>query len=102
MDVFEILVVASPEPYAQTVVFFQSWKFFFFYFFYEYFFVSVNIGPYGSENFKKYSSYTSQPKVLKLVLNPPQWASQNYAWDFWNFEFSIFNDFFFESFNSPL
>ncbi len=23
-----------------------------------------------------------------------QWSSQNYVWDFWNFEFLIFNDFF--------
>ncbi len=37
MDFFQILVVASPGPYAQTL-------FLFFFFF-------VNMGPYGSENF---------------------------------------------------
>ena len=26
-----------------------------------------------------------------------QWSSQKYVWDFWNFEFLIFNDFFFEN-----
>ena len=27
------------------------------------------MGPYGSENFKRYSSYKSQSKVFKLFLN---------------------------------
>ncbi len=35
------------------------------------FFVFVNMGPYGSEISKGYSSYKSEPKVFKLVLNFP-------------------------------
>ncbi len=50
MDFFQILVVASPGPYAQM--------FFFFIFekkkkkFLRIFFVFVNMGPYGSKNLK--------------------------------------------------
>ncbi len=46
MDLFQILVVAPPEPYAKT---------FFFSIFFDFlgiFFVFVNMGPYGSQNFK--------------------------------------------------
>ncbi len=59
-------------------------------------FVLVNMGPNRSENFKRYCSYKLQPKILKLVLNfPPNGrSSQILVWDFWNFEFPIFNIFF--------
>ncbi len=40
-------------------------------------------------------SYKSQPEVFKLFLNfSSQWTSQNWVWDFWNFENSNFNEFF--------
>ncbi len=50
MDFFQILVVASPGPYAQTFFFIFEKKIFFD--FLRIFFVFVNMGPYGSKNFK--------------------------------------------------
>ena len=35
-----------------------------------------------NQNFETYPAFSSQ------------WSSQNYIWDFWNFEFPTFNDFF--------
>ncbi len=57
MDFFQILVVASPGRFAQTFFFFFSFLnfFFIFYFFFVFlrkFFVSVNMGHYGSQHFK--------------------------------------------------
>ncbi len=48
-DFFQILVVASPGPYAQT--FFHFWKKKILNFL-RIIFIFVNMGPYGSENFK--------------------------------------------------
>ena len=60
--------MAPPGPYART--FFEFWKKKFFSWFLRIFFVFVNMGANGSENFKtRYSSYKSQPKVFKLFLN---------------------------------
>ncbi len=53
----------------------------------------------GVKSSKRYSSYKSQPKVLKLFLNFRPDGPQKNTLGFWNFEFSIFNDFFFENFN---
>ena len=79
MNLFQILVVTPPGPYAQT--FFNIWK--------KsgnillIFFVFVYIGPHGSENSKRYYSYKSQPKVFKLFLNfLPNGPHKNYVWDF--------------------
>ena len=36
-----------------------------------FFFIFVNMGSNGNENVKTHNSYTLQPKVFKLVLNPP-------------------------------
>ncbi len=58
------------------------------------------MGPNGSKNFKsyRYSSYKLQPKVLKLVLNfPPNGPHKSTFGIFLNFEFLIFNEFFFEN-----
>ncbi len=53
MDFFQILVVASPGPYTQTFFFFIfAKKKIFFFDFLRIFFVFVNMGPYGSQNFK--------------------------------------------------
>ncbi len=60
-----ILVIASPEPYAGT--FFEVSKKYLF--FYEYLSFSLTWGPMGAKISKRYSSYKSQPKVLKLLLN---------------------------------
>ncbi len=50
MDCFQISVVASPRPYAQTIFsFFKKKKKFDFL---GFFFIFVNMGPYGSQNFK--------------------------------------------------
>ncbi len=51
---------------------------------------------------KRYSSYKSQPKVFKLVLNFPPLVLTNCFEDFWNFEFAIFNYYFSKISNSPL
>ncbi len=67
MDFFQILVVASPGPYAQT--FFSFWKKKNFWIFYEYFSFSLTWDPMGVKISKCYSSYKLQPKVFKLFLN---------------------------------
>ena len=65
-------------------------------FFKIFFFVFVNIGPYGRQNFKTLlllqkaaRSFQTFPEVSS------QRFSQNYIWDFWNFGNWNFNDFFF-------
>ncbi len=50
-DFFQILVVASSGLYAR--MFFEFLKTIFFLIFLRIFFVFVNMGPYGSENFKR-------------------------------------------------
>ncbi len=67
MDFFQILVVASPGPYAQT--FFSFLKKKKFWIFYKYFSFSLTWDPMGAKISKRYSSYKSQPKVFKLFLN---------------------------------
>ncbi len=57
------------------------------------------MGPNGSENFK---TLLLQIAVKRFETGPEfssQWSSQKYVWDFWNFEFMIFNDFFYENSN---
>ncbi len=57
------------------------------------------MGPYGSENFK--TLILLQIKAKSLQTGPEfssHWASENYVWDFWNFQFPIFNDLFFKKF----
>ncbi len=66
-DFFQILVVASPGPYAQT--FFSFLKKLKISIFYEYFSFSLTWDPTGAKISKRYSSYNSQPKVFKLFLN---------------------------------
>ncbi len=52
---------------------------------------------------KHYFLYKLQPKVFKLVLNPPpQCFSQTTLWIFLNFEFLTFNDFLLQNFNYSL
>ena len=44
-----------------------------------FFFIYVNMRPYGSKISKRYSSYKSQPKVFKHLLNfLTPWSSKNY------------------------
>ncbi len=53
-----------------------------------------NIGPDGSENFKTLPLL--QIAAISFETCPEfsfQWSSQNYVYDFGNFEFLIFNDF---------
>ena len=50
MDFFQILIVTSPGPYAQTFIFNFAQKNF--WDFLGIFFVFVNMGPYGRQNFK--------------------------------------------------
>ncbi len=53
----------------------------------------------GAKISKRYSSYKSQPKVLKLLLTfPPNGPHKIALGIFWNFEFPILNDFFFKNF----
>ena len=64
MDFVQILVVASPKPYAPTFCEVLKKKFFFD--FLRILFVFVNMGAQVS---KRYSSYKSQPKAFKRFLN---------------------------------
>ncbi len=86
MDCFQISVVAFPGSYAQK---------FFFDFLGFFFFVFVNMGPYGSQNFKRlllpqitFESFQTLSEISS------QWSSQKFCFGFWNFEFLIFYDFF--------
>ena len=63
MDLGQILSVGPSPPYLQTIFFFFFFKFFNFQIF-TFFFVCVNMGPYGSKNFK----------TLLLLHVPPIWA----------------------------
>ncbi len=70
------------------------------------FVVCINMGPYGSKNFKTllhqqitcteinthtYIFFQTSPEFSS------QWSSQKYCFGYSNFEFTIFNDFFFEN-----
>ncbi len=78
--------------------FFNFWKKFFFDFL-RIIFVFVNMGPYGSENFKTLPLLQSAAESFQTFPEfSSQWSAQNLEWDFWNFEFAIFNDFFFRKF----
>ncbi len=70
---FKFSAVASPVPYAEAVFFFLFfYEYFtniFFYLFYEYFSFSLTWDPMGAKISKRYSSYKSQPKVFKRILN---------------------------------
>ena len=57
------------------------------------------MGPNGSENFKMLLVLQIAAKSFETCPEfSSQWSSQNYVRDFWNFEFPIFNDFFFKIF----
>ncbi len=90
MDFFQILVVASPGQYAQT--FFKIIIIFFIrifkriIFFIRIFFIFVNMGPYGSQNFKT----LLLPQITFESFQPfpefsSQWSSQRYCFGFLKF-----------------
>ncbi len=90
IDFFQILVVASPEPYAQTFLALldyvsRAWILF----------ILVNMGSNGSENFKRLLLLQIAAKSFETCPEFSSQWSQNYVGDFWNFEFPIFNVFFF-------
>ncbi len=59
------------------------------------FFVFVNMGPYGSENFKMLLLLQIADKSFQTFPEfSSQWSSQNHVWDFWNFENWNFNKFY--------
>ncbi len=66
MDFFQILILASPGPYAQTFSSFLKKKEI--WIFYENFSFSLTWDPMEAKISKCYS-YKSQPKVFKLFLN---------------------------------
>ncbi len=59
------------------------------------------MGPYGSENFKTPLLLQIAAKTFQ-TCDTHEFSWQNYVGDFWNFEFPIFNDFFFENFKFTL
>ncbi len=104
-------------PYAQ--VFFEFFEIFLEGggIFYEYFSLLLTWNSMGGKISKRYSSYKSQLIFLNFLPNGPhlitvgifeiskidiltnfirfrssQQSSQNHVWDFWNFEFVIFNE----------
>ncbi len=89
MDFFQILVVACPSPYVQTL-FFSFWKTFFL-FFYEYFSFSLTWDPMWVKTLKRYSSLKSLLNPFKLFLKfLLSGLYKSTVLDFWNFEFLIF------------
>ena len=61
------------------------------------------MGPYGSETFKTLLLQIAAKSFQTFPEFASQWSSQNYAWDFLNFEFLIFLTIFFSKIsNSPL
>ncbi len=81
MDFFQILVVASPGPYAQMR--FEFLKKIISDFFLRIFFFLVNMGPYGSENFKTLLLLQIAAKRFETCNEfSSEWSSQNYIWDF--------------------
>ncbi len=58
------------------------------------FFVLVNMGPYGSQHLKTLLLLQIAGESFHTFAEfSSQWSSQNYVWDFWNFENWSFNDF---------
>ena len=55
-------------------------------------FVFVNMGPYGSKNFK---TLLLLQIAAECFQTSPEFYSQKYVWDFWNYKNWNFNDFFF-------
>ncbi len=85
MDFFQILVVASPGPYAQTFFFFIFERNNVFDFLWI-FFVFVNIGLYGSENFKTLLLHQITFKSFQTFSEiSSQWSSQKYCFGFLKF-----------------
>ncbi len=63
------------------------------------------MGLYGSENFNSKTLLLLQIAAESFQTFPEfssQWSSQNRFWDFWNFEFPIFNNFISKISNSAL
>ncbi len=56
------------------------------------------MGPSGSKKFKMLLLQLTAKSFQNFSWFSSQWSSQNYAGDFWNFEFLIFNDFCFRKF----
>ncbi len=56
-------------------------------------FVFINMGPYGSQNFKRYSFQITAGRFQTSPEFSYQWSSPNYFFDSWNFETWNFNDF---------
>ena len=72
-----------------------SFSKFFFLFFLRIFFVFVNMRPCGSKNFKTLLLLQIVAKSFQTFPEfSSQWSSQNYIWDFWNFENWNFNEFY--------
>ncbi len=83
MDFFQILVVASPGPYAQT---FSSFLKKTFSDFLRIFFVFVNMGPYGSKTFKTLLLPQKAFESFQTFLEfSSQWCSQKYCFGFLKF-----------------
>ena len=58
------------------------------------FFWFVNMGPHGSPDFKTLLLQIAAKSFQTFSEFSSQWSTQNYIWDFWNFENWNFNDFF--------
>ncbi len=57
------------------------------------FFVSVNMGPYGRQNFKTLLLPQITFESFQTFSDSSQWSSQKYCFGFWNFECLIFREF---------
>ncbi len=88
-DFFQILIVASPRPYARIVVL-KFWNKEHIFHLYDFFFSFSLISDHLEA--KRYSPYKSQPKVFEFLLNFLQNGLRVCA--FWKFEifpfFSVF------------
>ena len=56
------------------------------------------MGPYGSETFKTLLLQSTAKSFQTSPEFSSQWSAQNYVGDVLNFEFLIFDDFFFKNF----
>ena len=56
------------------------------------------MGPFWSENFKRLLLQIATKSFQAFPKFSSQWSSQNCIGDFYNFEFPICNEFFFENF----
>ena len=90
VDLFQISVAACYGPYAQRFLQFMEKKLF------RIFFVSVNMGPYGSKNFKM---LLLNQIALEFFQTFPEfsfyWPSQKYYFGFLKFRANNFSWFFF-------